>query len=141
MGDKKSTVQEIWTGTDGEIWLNNTDRLGNVQKFSLKQTNKYEDVDDTDNFATKKRLVGVELTGELTKFKTDFAFKEIMTKYKNKTQSEISLTGSWTNNDTGETKRISITGITLDGMDIFAFEKGKVSQDNLTYSATDYDFI
>ena len=141
MADKKTTITDVWTGSDGEIWLNNTDRLGNVQKFSLKQTNKFEDVDDTDSYVTKKRIVGVELTGELTKFKTDFAFEEIMTKYKNKTQPEISLTGSWTNNDTGETKRISITGITLDGMDIFAFEKGKVNQDNLTYSATDYDFI
>lgn len=134
-------VEEIWTGADGEVWLNSTDRLGSVQKFTLKQTNKYEDVDDVDNFATKKRLVGVELTGELTKFKTDFAFEEIMKKYKNKTQPDISLVGRLTNNDTGETKRVSVTGITLDGMDIFSFEKGKVNQDSISFSATDYDFI
>ncbi len=134
-------VEEIWTGADGEVWLNNTDRLGNVQKVTLKQTNKFEDVDDVDNFSTKKRLVGVELTGELVKFKTDFAFEEIMKKYKNKTQPEISLVARLTNNDTGETKRISITGITLDGMDIFSFEKGKVNQDNISFSAVDYDFV
>lgn len=134
-------VEEIWTGADGEVWLNNTDRLGNVQKVTLKQTNKFEDVDDVDNFSTKKRLVGVELTGELVKFKTDFAFEEIMKKYKNKTQPEISLVARLTNNDTGETKRISISGITLDGMDIFSFEKGKVNQDNISFSAVDYDFV
>lgn len=134
-------VEEIWTGADGEVWLNNTDRLGNVQKVTLKQTNKFEDVDDVDNFSTKKRLVGVELTGELVKFKTDFAFEEIMKKYKNKTQPEISLVARLTNNDTGETKRINISGITLDGMDIFSFEKGKVNQDNISFSAVDYDFV
>lgn len=134
-------VEQIWTGSNGDLWLNATDKLGNVQKFTLKQNNKYEDVDDVDNFAVKKRLVGVELTGELVKFKTDFAFNDVMEQYKNKVQPDITLVGKVTNADTGESKRINITGITFDGLDIFSFEKGKTNQDNISFYATDYEFI
>lgn len=133
--------QQIWTGTSGELWLNNTDRLARVQSFTFKQTNKFEDIDDTDSFATQKRLVGVELSGEIVKFKTDFAFNDIMEQYKNRKQPSISLTGKVENVDTGETKRISITDVTLSDMDLLAFEKGKVNQDNIPYNAGGYEYL
>ena len=133
--------QEIWTGTSGELWLNNTERLARVQSFTFKQTNKWEDVDDTDSFATQKRLVGVELSGEIVKFKTDFAFNEIMEQYKNRKQPNITLTGKVENVDTGESKRISITDVTLSDFDLMKFEKGKVTQDTIPYNAGGYDYL
>lgn len=132
---------QIWTGTCGELWLNNTDRLARVQSFTFKQSNKFEDIDDTDSFATQKRLVGVELSGEIVKFKTDFAFNDIMEQYKNRKQPSISLTGKVENVDTGETKRISITDITLSDMDLLKFEKGKVTQDTIPYNAGGYEYL
>ena len=131
--------QEIWTGTSGELWLNNTERFARVQSF--KQTNKWEDVDDTDSFATQKRLVGVELSGEIVKFKTDFAFNEIMEQYKNRKQPNITLTGKVENVDTGESKGISITDVTLSDFDLMKFEKGKVTQDTIPYNAGGYDYL
>lgn len=136
-----NNTQQIWTGTKGELWLNNADKILNIQSFSFKQSNKWEDVDDTDTFATKKRLVGVELTGELTKFKVDFAFNDILEEYKNMKQVDLTLTGCIKNPDTGEEKRISITGVTLNDMDIFSFEKGKVNQDVISFNATDYEYV
>ena len=136
-----SNENQIWTGSAGEIWLNNTDKIARVQSFSFKQTNKWEDIDDTDSFATQKRLVGVELSGEINKFKTDFAFEEIMQKYSKGTQPSISLIGKMTNLDTGETKRISITDVTLNDLDIFSFEKGKANQDSITYNAGGYEYL
>lgn len=133
--------QEIWTGSSGELWLNNTDRLARVQSFSFKQANKWEDVDDTDSFATQKRLVGVELSGEIVKFKTDFAFNDIMEQYKNKKQPPISLTGKVENPDTGETRRISITDVTFGDLDLLAFEKGKVNQDTIPFNAGGYEYL
>ena len=133
--------QQIWTGTSGELWLNNTDRLARVQNFTFKQTNKFEDIDDTDSFATQKRLVGVELSGEIIKFKTDFAFNDIMEQYKNRKQPSISLTGKVENVDTGETKRISITDVTISDMDLLKFEKGKTTQDTIPYNAGDYEYL
>ena len=138
---ESNNVNTIWTGSKGELWINNTDKIARVQKFSLKQTNKYEDVDDTDNFATQKRLVGCELSGEIVKFKTDFAFNEIMQKYSKGNQPEISLVAKVTNVDTGETRRISVTGVTFSDMDILAFEKGKANQDSIPFSAGGYEFI
>ncbi len=137
----ETNVANIWTGTKGELWANNTDKVARVAKFTFKQTNKYEDVDDTDNFATQKRLVGCELSGELEKLKTDFAFNEIMQRYSKGEQPELSFVAKATNVDTGETKRISITGITFSDMEIFAFEKGKVNRDSIPFSAGGYEYL
>ena len=132
---------QIWNGTNGELWLNNADKIVKVQKFTFKQTNKYEAVDSTDSFATQQRLVGVELSGEITKYKTDFKFNEIMEKYAKGIQPDVSLVGKITNPDTGETKRVSITGITIGDMDLFAFEKGKTTQDVIPFNAGDYEYL
>lgn len=132
---------QIWNGTSGELWLNNTHKLVKIQKFTFKQSNKYEAVDTTDDIATQQRLVGVELSGEITKYKTDFKFNELMEKYARGLQPDISIIAKMTNHDTGETKRMSITDITLGDMDLFAFEKGKTSQDVIPFNAGRYEFI
>ena len=132
---------QVWTGSDGQLWLNNKDRIAKVQKFTFKQTNKYEGVDDTDSFATGQRLVGCELSGEITAYKTSFAFNDIMEQYKNKQQPTLSLVGKITNNDTGETKRISITDVTFTELTLFEFEKGKVNQDVVPFNAGDYKYL
>lgn len=132
---------KIWNGTSGELWLNNTHKLVKIQKFTFKQSNKYEAVDTTDDIATQQRLVGVELSGEITKYKTDFKFNELMEKYAQGLQPDISIIAKMTNQDTGETKRMSITDITLGDMDLFAFEKGKTAQDVIPFNAGHYEFI
>ena len=132
---------QVWTGSDGQLWLNNKDRIAKVQKFTFKQTNKFEAVDDTDSFATGQRLVGCELSGEITAYKTSFAFNDIMEQYKNKQQPTLSLVGKITNNDTGETKRISITDVTFTELTLFEFEKGKVNQDVVPFNAGDYKYL
>jgi len=136
-----TNVNTVFTGSSGELWLNNTDKILKVQKFSFKQTNKYEEVDTTDSFATAERLVGCSLSGEITKFQVDFAIADIMESYKNKTQPDITLVGKIENPDTGVTRRISITGVTLQDMDIFAFEKGKTNQETIPFNATDYEYL
>lgn len=136
-----SDEQNIWTGSQGEVWLNNTDKLLKVQKFNFTQTNVYEDVDSTDSFAKQRRLVGVELGGEITQYKVDFAYNDLMEKYKNGTQPLITLVGKVRNPDTGEERRISISDITFDGGDIFGFEKGKVNQDTIAFKAGNYEYI
>ena len=136
-----SNEQQIWTGSNGEVWLNNTDKLLRVSKFTFTQTNVYEDVDDTDAFAKQRRLVGVELGGEIEQYKTDFAYNDLMEKYKNGIQPYITLVGKVRNPDTGEERRISVTDITFDGGDIFGFEKGKVNQDTIAYKAGNYEYI
>ena len=133
--------QQIFTGSNGEVWLNNTDRLLKVQKFTFTQTNQYEDTDDTDSFAKQRRLIGCELTGEITKYKLDFKYNELMEKYKNGTQPYITLVSKIKNVDTGEEKRVSITDITFNGGDIFSWEKGKTIQDVIGFGAGGYEYL
>lgn len=136
-----TNVNTVFTGSNGELWLNNTDKLLKVQKFTFKQTNKFEEVDTTDVFATAERLVGCSLSGEITKFQVDFAIADIMEKYKNGNQPDITLVGKVVNPDTGASRRISINGVTLQDMDIFAFEKSKVNQETIPFNATDYEYL
>ena len=64
-----------------------------------------------------------------------------MEQYKNKQQPTLSLVGKITNNDTGETKRISITDVTFTELTLFEFEKGKVNQDVVPFNAGDYKYL
>lgn len=133
--------QQIWTGSQGEVWLNNTDKMLKVLKFTFTQTNNYEDVDTTDSFAKQRRLIGCELSGEITQYKVDFAYNDIMERYKDGIQPSVSLVGKVRNPDTGEEKRISITDITFNGGDIFGFEKGKANQDTIGFRAGNYEYL
>mgnify|MGYP003296853799 CR=1 FL=1 len=136
-----TNVNTIFNGSNGELWLNNADKLLKVSKFTFKQTNSYAEVDVTDNFAKQERLVGCSLSGEITKFQVDFAIADIMKQYKDGKQPDITLVGRVENPDTGVARRISITGITLQDMDIFAFEKGQANQDVIPFNASDYEYI
>ena len=64
-----------------------------------------------------------------------------MEQYKDRKQPNITLTGKVENVDTGESKRISITDVTLGDLDLLKFEKGKVTQDTIPYNAGGYDYL
>ena len=65
-------VKKIFNGTDGAVWITTETeevKVGSMKTFSLKQTNTYEDIDVSESMTKKRKLIGVELSGELTKFK------------------------------------------------------------------------
>lgn len=134
----------IFNGTDGAVWLQ-TDtqevKIGSMQSASLKQSNSWEDVELSESLTKKRKLVGVELSGEIVKFKIDNTFINIFSQYKNGEQPDISLILKAYNNNTDKMQRVKVTGVTLDELTLIDLQQKKAIQENIPYVAEDYEWL
>jgi hypothetical protein len=137
-------TNEIFNGSNGAIWLSTDNQLvkvGSMKSFSLKQKNIYADVDEAESLTKKRRLVGVELTGELTKWKVDDTFIKIFSQYKDDGQMDISFVGKAYNNSTGKVQRVKVTGVTLDELNLLDLQPKTAVEENMPYQAEDYKWL
>lgn len=140
----KTKMKDIFNGSNGAIWLS-TDteslKIGSMEKFTFKQTMQYEDIDLSEEIVKKRKLVGVELTGEISKFKIDFKMVDIAKKYKDGDQLDIYFIGKVYNPNTGLEQKAKIKGVTLDEIDIFNLEQKTPTKESTSFSAEDWEII
>ena len=137
-------VRTIFNGTDGAVWVTTDEqevKVGSMKTLSLKQTNVYEDVDVSESMTKKRKLVGVELTGEFTKFKVDNTFINIFSKYKDGEQPDISIVAKAYNENTGRVQRVKIIGVTFDELLLTDLQQKKAIEESLPFGCEDYDWI
>ncbi len=137
-------VKKIFNGTDGAVWITTETeevKVGSMKTFSLKQTNTYEDIDVSESMTKKRKLIGVELSGELTKFKIDSTFINIFQQYKNGDQPDISFVGKAYNNNTDKMQMVKVTGITFDELVLVDLQQKKAIEESIPYAAEDYEWI
>lgn len=134
----------IFNGTDGAVWLQ-TDtqevKIGSMQSATLKQTNQWEDVDVSESLTKKRKLVGIELTGEIVKFKVDNTFINIFQQYKDGDIPDISLIMKAYNNNTGKMQRVKVVGVTLDENILIDLQQKKAIQESIPYAAENYEWL
>ncbi len=136
--------QDIFNGTDGAIWLSTDDqevKVGSMKTFSLKQKNMFSDIDESESFSKKRKLVGVELSGELTKWKVDNTFVKLFEQYKNGSQPDISIIGKAYNNNSGKVQRIKIIGVTFDELNLMDLAQKTPTEESLPYACEDYEWL
>lgn len=137
-------VKTIFNGTDGAVWLT-TDtqevKIGSMKTFSLKQQNVYADIDESESLSKKRKIVGIELSGEMTKWKVDNTFINIFEQYKDGSQPEISLVGKAYNNNTGKVQRVKVIGVTLDELNLVDLAQKTPTEESLPYACEDYEWI
>lgn len=134
----------IYNGTHGKLWLSTDSQeieIGSMQTFTLHQTNQFEDVDEADCLHKKKRFVGYELTGTLTKFKVGHEFVEILEKYTTGETPEITLIGKAYNPSTGKSGTIKVSGVTFNEGDVMNLEQKTAVKEELPFSAETYKWI
>lgn len=140
----KLDTKTVFNGTDGAIWLT-TDtqevKVGSMKTFTLKQQNTYADIDESESLTKKRKLVGVELSGEFTKWKVDNTFVKIFEKYKNGEQPDISIIGKAYNNNSGKVQRVKIIGVTLDELNLIDLAQKTPTEESLPYACEDYEWI
>jgi len=137
-------TQDIFNGTDGAVWLSTDEqevKIGSMKKFTLKQTNVYSDVDESESFTKKRKLVGVELTGELVKWKVDNTFVKIFEQYKNGNQPDISIIGKAYNNNTSKVQRVKISGVTFDELNLIDLAQKTPTEEGLPFACEDYEWL
>lgn len=130
-------TNETLNGTDGKLWINDVP-CATIQSFVLKQKNVYEDINKSEQLTKSRRLVGVELTGTISKFKVDNSLVGLMEEYKNGNTPEIKLIGFIENKTTGLMQRAVIKGVTFDEMDLINFEQKKVVTEEIPYECEEY---
>lgn len=137
-------VKPLFNGTHGAVWVtldNQEFKIGEMKTFSAKQTNTYEDVDVSEVFAKQRKLVGVELAGEFTKFKTDSNFINIAERNKNGETVEISIIGKAYNPETQIVQRIKLEGVTFDEVSLIDLEQKKLTEESLPFNFADYSWL
>lgn len=133
--DTNSTIN----GTDGRLWINNTP-CATIQSFVLHQTNVYEDVNKAGQKTKSRRVVGIELTGTITKYKTDNTMVGLMQDYKDGDTPEIKLIALLENPKTGMMQRATIKGVTFGEMDLINFEQKVLAREEIPFEAEDYKY-
>ena len=128
---------ETFNGTNGTLWINNLPCFS-LENFTFKQKNIYEDINKSGKLGKYRRLVGVEYSGTISKYKVDNSFIGLMNDYKEGDEPEIKLIGKMENKKTGITQRVSITGVTLDEMNILDFEQKKLVKEEIPFEAEDW---
>ena len=134
----------VFNGTNGNVWLSTDSsevQLGSMQSFSLHQTNQTEDIDEAEFLGKKKRVVGYELTGTLTKLKIDHAILDIMQEYKNGNTPDIYFTASAYNPNTSRMEVLKVIGVTFNEADIMNLEQKTVTKEEIPFAAEDYKWI
>jgi hypothetical protein len=132
-------TNETLNGTDGKLWINDT-LCASIKSFTLKQKNVFETIDKAGQLTSSRRLVGIELTGTISKFKIDNSIAGIMKEYADGNPPEIKLIGLLENKTTGLMQRAIIKGVTFDELDIINFEQKKVIVEDIPYEAESYSY-
>ncbi len=132
-------TNETFNGSDGKLWINDTP-CASIQSFVLHQTNIYEDINKAGQLTKSRRLIGVELSGTISKLKIDNSMVGVMQEYLNGDTPEIKLIGLMENKTTGKMQRAVIKGVTIGEMDIFNFEQKTVVKEELPYEAESYKY-
>lgn len=134
----------IFNGTNGTLWLSSDTTetaIGSMQTFQLKQANEFEDVNEADFYGKKKRFLGYELTGTISKYKVDHEFLDVMERYTKGDVPEISLIGKAYNPNTDRMEVIKVIGVTFDEADIMNLEQKTATREELPFSAESYKWI
>ncbi len=137
-------VKTIFNGTDGAIWLT-TDtqevKIGSMKTFTAKQKNIYADVDESESLSKKRKLVGIEFTGDLAKYRIDSTFIDIFEQYKDGNQPDISFVGKAYNNNTGRVQRVKLIGVTLDEINLVDLAQKTPTEESLPFAFEDYEWL
>lgn len=137
-------VKPLFNGTHGAVWVtldNQEFKVGEMKTFRAKQTNTYEDVDVSEVFTKQRKLVGVELTGEFTKFKKDSNFINIAEHNKNGETVEVSIIGKAYNPETKLTQRVKLEGVTFDEFMLIDLEQKTLTEESLPFAFSNYEWL
>ena len=137
-------IKPLFNGTHGAVWVtldSQEFKVGEMKTFKAKQTNSYEDVDVSEVFTKQRKLVGVELTGEFTKFKADSNFINIAERNKNGETVEVSIVGKAYNPETKLVQRVKLEGVTFDEFMLIDLEQKTLTEESLPFAFTDYSWL
>lgn len=139
-------IQEksIFNGTNGTLWMS-TDteevEITSVQSFSMTQTNEFEEYNSPNEYGKYQRFLGYTLAGNISKYKVDNKFINVLAEYAKGNQPDIYLIGKVENASTGKLQRIKFSNVTIDSGDLINFEQKVATKEEIPVKAAKYEFL
>lgn len=134
----------IFNGTNGTLWMSTESEeieITSVQSFSMTQTNNYEEYNSPNEYGTYQRFLGYSLAGNISKYKVDNKFINVLAEYAAGNQPDIYLIGKVENPSTGKLQRIKFSNVTIDSGDLIKFEQKVATKEEIPVKAAKYEFL
>lgn len=117
-------------------------RLVTLQKCELKVTGDFEEVNVCDDPATYSIYNGYSGEGSLTYFKVDSEILKMMAKaFKSGIMPELSLVTRLHQPSTGQSERISVSGITVTEFMLANFEKKSKIEEEMPFKFSNFEVL
>lgn len=137
----KFNHNQVIRGTFGKVWLDG-ERMSSVKSFEAKLSYTYEDMDVNGDMVTKKRLMGMAISGTLTLFKVD---SFVIRKYQKIAASgevpELTIVAALDDPSNDGVERVSLTDVKLDEITLSKFENKTLTEEEVPFTAGGYEFL
>lgn len=134
-------VNRILTGSSGNVWLNGA-LLAQVKGIELKVSGNFEDINFCGDASTHSKYTGWSGEGTITMFKIDSTVLKLIAKaYKTGVMPEIKIITKITDENTGKSERVAISGITVTEFTLAKFEAKANMEEELPIKFSDYEIL
>ena len=134
---EKFTVKDVLNGNDAGLWLGD-EKMSECYGVQAKHKYNKEKVHIPGTYIEDSHVTSVSGSGSLKMYKTNSRMLEIAESIKNGEDVRFTLI-SKRKNKKGKTERVFITGVSFDESVITDWETGKISQEEIPFTFTDFD--
>lgn len=132
--------QEVINGTFGHLWVNG-EIVAEVKSFQVKLDLTWEEVSMADRLTPGRKLIGADISGELTLHKVDSKFQKM---YKNAINGEvpdIEFIGAVEDPQAKGAERIMLEEVIFTSLDLMKYEMKTLTEQSLPFNAANYDYL
>lgn len=134
-------VNKILTGNSGKAWLNGQ-LLAQLKAIELKVTGNFEDVNFCGDSSTHSKYTGWSGEGTVTLFKIDSTLIKLIAKaYQTGIMPDIKLITKLTDENTGKSERVAVSGITITEFTLAKFEAKTNVEEELPLKFSKYEIL
>lgn len=134
-------VNKILNGNSGKTWLNGQ-LLAQLKSIELKVTGKFEDVNFCGDSATHSKYTGWSGEGTVTLFKIDSTVVKLLAKaYQTGIMPDIKIITKLTDESTGKSERVAVSGITITEFTLAKFEAKTNAEESIPLKFSKYEIL
>lgn len=134
-------VNKILTGNSGNVWLNGQ-LLAQLKSIELKVTGNFEDMNFCGDSSTYSKYTGWSGEGTITMYKIDSTvIKLISDAYQTGIMPDIKIITKLTDENTGRSERVAVSGITITEFILAKFEAKANIEEELPLKFSKYQIL
>lgn len=134
-------VNKVLTGNSGNVWLNGQ-LLAQLKSIELKVTGNFEDMNFCGDSSTHSKYTGWNGEGTITMYKIDSTVLKLIAKaYQTGIMPDIKIITKLTDNNTGKSERVAVSGITITEFTLAKFEAKTNIEEELPVKFSKYEIL